>query len=151
MAYNQRFNSINLASDDTVVTSDDVTNESTVTGTTVTDALNELDVESVEVWNDATEVPGKLKIWTGSVLTDASGNFTADISPAGISTILGVSAIVIRNTDVNIEIPFCQVATITTSVVTGSVATGINLLAAPGDTVDKVTNGITVSIIVLGV
>lgn len=139
----------NINSEPAGVTSDEVVNDSTVTGTTVSDALEALDLKTVRTWVDAVETTG-LRMWMGSVLTDASGDFSFDISPAGFTTLLNAQVTGVRNTAVATDVVLASIATQSTTTITGSLVTG-DILGALGPTLIKAPIGTTVNLVAFGI
>lgn len=132
------------------VTSDEVTNDSNVSGNTVSDALDILELQTVALFtNGGAGVAPQRIVFAGTATTDASGNFVMDISGAGITTLLNVQITVERNTTTAIDIPVGHVELATNTTITGSVITGLTL-GALGPTVVKAPAGLTVYVMAIG-
>lgn len=98
----------------------------------------------------ASGVVQRPKRWVGSATTDASGNFSADISSAGFTTVTSVSGCVVRNTATVTDKSFFTVTSVSTTAVVGTAVDG-RVLAALGATIENSGSGLTVYVTVDGV
>lgn len=90
-----------------------------------------------------------LRAWYGQTTTDGSGNWSVDISAAGLSALVNVKATAILNTATVTDQVWAVVKTATATTVTGSTLRGVSLVAL-GATVRAGPTGTTVYVEAVG-
>jgi hypothetical protein len=88
-------------------------------------------------------------MWAGQTTSDASGNFSCDISSASFSTVLAAVATAINNTSNAIQGDLAWIRAISTTAITGTIVHGVTAVIA-SNTLAVETATRTINVIVIG-
>lgn len=103
---------------------------------------------SLNIYNSSGLI-GSIKQWIGTTITNASGDWSVDISSANFSSILNVQAIGIKNTTTDIQNVFSTLKTVSNTSITGRLMTGLGVLIG-GNTIVNAPMSINVYVLVYG-